>query len=192
MKWALNILWSDPIEDDDDLVTDENGQGQVFRNTAGVHDSPRKEQAVQFGWDVTKTFCARNGLGLIIRSHQCKPDGAGFDIMHDDHLIRVFSARDYEGNGNDSATVLIRNTASDQDVRNDNLQPLQRRRVDLSVRLHGLASHTKDEEASDRRAMTQPMVSSGSSSDGSSVSSGDSQVPSGRSRSSEKGKKLST
>ena len=28
--------------------------------------------------------------------------------MHDEKLIRVFSARDYEGHGNDGAVLLIR------------------------------------------------------------------------------------
>merc|ERR1712110_1386156 len=52
-------------------------------------------------------FCARNGLSLIVRSHQSKQDSLGFDIMHEDLLIRVFSARDYEGQGNDGAILSI-------------------------------------------------------------------------------------
>lgn len=95
--WVHNLLWSDPIEDDD-----ERDQG-VF----GVHESPRGERAAQFGWDVTKTFCARNGLSLIVRSHQSKQDSLGIDIMHENLLMRVFSARDYEGHGNDGAVLLI-------------------------------------------------------------------------------------
>eukprot|EP00930_Biecheleria_cincta_P028709 TRINITY_DN20021_c0_g1_i1.p1 TRINITY_DN20021_c0_g1~~TRINITY_DN20021_c0_g1_i1.p1 ORF type:complete len:634 (+),score=127.66 TRINITY_DN20021_c0_g1_i1:50-1951(+) len=139
-KWLLNILWSDPIEDDDDMVSDEEREGvKVFRRTSGVHDSPRKQEAVQFGWDVTKTFCARNGLGLVIRSHQCKQDGHGFDIMHDDHLVRVFSARDYEGCDNDSATVIIRNVAEDS----ESSHPLEAAPPKLEVRFQGLSSHAK-------------------------------------------------
>jgi len=101
LRWVQNILWSDPIEDDQDSC---RGAGvPVF----GVHDSPRKTSAVLFGWDVTKTFCARNGLGMVVRSHQSKMGGLGFDVMHDDMLVRVFSARDYEGHGNDGAVLLI-------------------------------------------------------------------------------------
>lgn len=101
LRWVQNILWSDPIEDDQDSW---RGAGApVF----GVHDSPRKTSAVLFGWDVTKTFCARNGLGMVVRSHQSKMGGLGFDVMHDDMLVRVFSARDYEGHGNDGAVLLI-------------------------------------------------------------------------------------
>jgi len=96
-RWILNILWSDPIEDD------QSESAFVF----GVHRSERIDAAHVFGWNVTKTFCARNGLGLVVRSHQSKQDSPGFDVMHDNMLIRVFSARDYEGHGNDGAVLLV-------------------------------------------------------------------------------------
>jgi diadenosine tetraphosphatase ApaH/serine/threonine PP2A family protein phosphatase len=95
--WVNNLLWSDPIEDD-------NEQSDVF----GVHASPRGGTVSTFGWNVTKSFCARNGLGLIVRSHQSKQDSLGIDIMHDNLLMRVFSARDYEGHGNDGAVLLVK------------------------------------------------------------------------------------
>mmetsp|Transcript_13650 Transcript_13650/g.36718 ORF Transcript_13650/g.36718 Transcript_13650/m.36718 type:complete len:506 (-) Transcript_13650:222-1739(-) len=94
-KWIWNILWSDPIEDD--------CAGATF----GVHSSSRSRSAVRFGWNVTSAFCARNGLDLIVRSHQSKRHGYGFDVMHNDSLVRVFTARDYEGNGNDGAVLAI-------------------------------------------------------------------------------------
>jgi len=94
-EWIYDILWSDPIEED--------AEGGVF----GVHQSPRGKLASQFAWDVTKTFCARNGLSLIIRSHQSKIGSLGFEVMHEHLLMRVFSARDYEGHGNDSAVLSI-------------------------------------------------------------------------------------
>eukprot|EP00406_Dinophysis_acuminata_P060408 CAMPEP_0179269818 /NCGR_PEP_ID=MMETSP0797-20121207/31150_1 /TAXON_ID=47934 /ORGANISM="Dinophysis acuminata, Strain DAEP01" /LENGTH=211 /DNA_ID=CAMNT_0020978139 /DNA_START=16 /DNA_END=648 /DNA_ORIENTATION=- len=62
-----------------------------------------------------KTFCARNGLGLIVRSHQSKQNSLGFDVMHDRMLIRVFSARDYENHGNDGAVLLIEEPDSASD-----------------------------------------------------------------------------
>jgi len=96
-SWIFNILWSDPIEDD-------AGTG---RGVFGVHESPRGGLASKFGWNVTKTFCARNGLSLIVRSHQSKQDSLGFNVMHDNLLVRVFSARDYEGHGNDGAVLFI-------------------------------------------------------------------------------------
>jgi hypothetical protein len=97
MVW--NILWSDPIEDD---------QQADQRGVFGVHPSPRSSTGLfKFGWNVTKTFCAANGLGLIIRSHQSKEGSLGFSLMHDRMLIRVFSARDYEEHGNDGAVILV-------------------------------------------------------------------------------------
>jgi len=97
-EWINAILWSDPIEDDD-----ESPEGAVF----GVHASPRGKVAKKFGWDVTKVFCARNGLSLVVRSHQSKKGSPGFDVMHDNLLMRVFSARDYEGQGNDGAVLFV-------------------------------------------------------------------------------------
>jgi diadenosine tetraphosphatase ApaH/serine/threonine PP2A family protein phosphatase len=97
MVW--NMLWSDPIEDD--KADDQEG---IF----GVHQSPRSSTGLfKFGWNVTKTFCAANGLGLIIRSHQSKAGSLGFSVMHDRMLVRVFSARDYEEHGNDGAVLLV-------------------------------------------------------------------------------------
>mmetsp|Transcript_34513 Transcript_34513/g.80540 ORF Transcript_34513/g.80540 Transcript_34513/m.80540 type:complete len:598 (+) Transcript_34513:32-1825(+) len=104
LRWVHNILWSDPIEDDREQRSQE--AGPVF----GVHESPRNTTAVLFGWDVTKTFCAKNGINMVVRSHQSKKDGIGVDVMHDNMLIRVFSARDYEGHGNDGAVLLVQPT----------------------------------------------------------------------------------
>jgi len=98
-KLIWDILWSDPIEDDDNKA----------ENIFGVHVSPRGEAGMLFGWNITKMFCARNGLSLIVRSHQSKEEGIGIDVMHENHLIRVFTARDYEGGrcANDGAVLLL-------------------------------------------------------------------------------------
>ncbi|CAK9055279.1 Serine/threonine-protein phosphatase BSU1 (Bri1 suppressor protein 1) [Durusdinium trenchii] len=103
LRWVHNILWSDPIEDDREEQFEEEELGPVF----GVHESPRNEKAWLFGWDVTKTWLARNGLAMVVRSHQSKRNGLGFDLMHDERLVRVFSARDYEGHQNDGAVLLV-------------------------------------------------------------------------------------
>eukprot|EP00439_Symbiodinium_sp_Y106_P021598 s1385_g2.t1 len=101
-RWLYNILWSDPIPEDEAM----NEAAMVF----GVHSSPRNASAVKFGWNVTKTFCALNGIGLVVRSHQCLEQGRGFEIMHEDKLMRVFSARDYEEHRNDAAVLAIKRT----------------------------------------------------------------------------------
>lgn len=61
---ACSRVCRSAAEDDDDRE----------KGTFGVHESPRGGKGALFGWDVTKTFCARNGLGLIVRSHQSKQD----------------------------------------------------------------------------------------------------------------------
>jgi len=96
-RWIFNILWSDPIEDG----------GESADSEFGVHESPRGAVAARFAWNITKTFCARNGLSLVVRSHQSKRGSRGFDVMHENLLTRVFSARDYEGHGNDSAILQV-------------------------------------------------------------------------------------
>jgi len=130
-----DILWSDPIEDDDEQME------QVF----GVHDSPRGAKISLFSWSVTTMFCARNGLSLIVRSHQSKKNSPGVDVMHEHLLMRVFSARDYEGHGNDGAVLLIRalNDSSGLDVltvRAQVLGSLTKAKIEEDARIKGRAS----------------------------------------------------
>merc|ERR1719181_1467437 len=94
-----NILWSDPIPDNSELG-----------NTFGVHDSPPDNCSslrARFGPDVTESFCRRNHLEMIIRSHEAKSRGLGYEVLHQGKCIRVFSARDYEGHGNDGACLSL-------------------------------------------------------------------------------------
>jgi len=91
-----NILWSDPIDEDQ-------------RSSFGVHSSPRDGHAgalLRFGPDVSESFLARHGFDMLIRSHQSYTN-EGVDVMHNSKLLRVFSARDYEGGTNDSGILLI-------------------------------------------------------------------------------------
>ena len=48
---------------------------------------------MQFGPDVTKRFCDKNGLEAIIRSHEVRMDG--YEEEHDGKCITVFSAPKY-------------------------------------------------------------------------------------------------
>jgi len=129
-KWLYNILWSDPIEDD-------AGDELMF----GVHESPRGGTAHRFAWNITKNFCALNGLGLVVRSHQVKRNGMGYSMMHDNMLVRVFSARDYEGHGNDAAVIWISPSGEKGEL--------------LTVRAQVLCSLTKAREAESRRAAAE-------------------------------------
>lgn len=117
-----NVLWSDPIEDDDKT-----------QPTFGVHDSPRDNHQhliKTFGNDVTKRFCKRNGLAMIIRSHEADYQGHGYEVMHDEHLIRVFSARDYANGGqmNDGSILSIAHAQGSLLVTPQMLQSLLKRR----------------------------------------------------------------
>jgi len=94
---VYNILWSDPIPED-------------VEESFGVHDSPRDNHAHLircFGKDVTDGFCEVNGVHMLIRSHQAKREGCGYEVMHGGRCVRVFSARDYEESGNDGCVLSI-------------------------------------------------------------------------------------
>eukprot|EP00927_Polykrikos_kofoidii_P002789 TRINITY_DN11117_c0_g1_i1.p1 TRINITY_DN11117_c0_g1~~TRINITY_DN11117_c0_g1_i1.p1 ORF type:complete len:415 (+),score=80.78 TRINITY_DN11117_c0_g1_i1:56-1300(+) len=95
---VYNVLWSDPLP-------------ETQEDSFGVHDSPRdghRHLILSFGKDVTEQFCARNDIEMVVRSHQEKKGGCGYEVMHSGRLVRVFSARDYEGHSNDGAILDVR------------------------------------------------------------------------------------
>jgi len=98
---VYNALWSDPLD------PDRKHPVQTF----GVHGSSRSKHSTvmkTFGRDVTERFCEREGIDLIVRSHQFKQWGKGYELMHDGLLMRVFSARNYCGVAyNDGGILLI-------------------------------------------------------------------------------------
>ena len=93
-KLVVDILWSDPTENDSELgilpnvVRDPDGTGNI----------------VKFGPDIVKKFLKQNNLLKIIRAHECVMDGmerfAGGD------LITVFSATNYCGKHKNAGAVL--------------------------------------------------------------------------------------
>lgn len=91
----VDILWSDPTEDDGEigihqnLVRDPHGTGNI----------------VKFGPDVVKTFLAQNKLIKIIWAHECVLDG--FERFAGGDLITVFSATDYCGKHKNAGAILI-------------------------------------------------------------------------------------
>jgi len=61
---------------------------------------------VQFTPYITQKFCEREGVQLVVRSHQYVRDGVKF--MHGGRLATLFSARNYlDGVHNDSALLLV-------------------------------------------------------------------------------------
>ncbi|TPX15165.1 uncharacterized protein E0L32_004723 [Thyridium curvatum] len=70
----MEMLWTDPQK--------EPGRGPSKRGVG-----------MQFGPDVTKKFCDKNGLEAIIRSHEVRMDG--YEEEHDGKCITVFSAPKY-------------------------------------------------------------------------------------------------
>ncbi|KAK7416444.1 Palmitoyl-protein thioesterase 1 [Neonectria magnoliae] len=70
----MEMLWTDPQE--------EPGRGPSKRGVG-----------MQFGPDITKQFCEKNGLEAVIRSHEVRMDG--YEVQHDGRCITVFSAPRY-------------------------------------------------------------------------------------------------
>ena len=70
----MEMLWTDPQP--------EPGRGPSKRGVG-----------LQFGPDVTKRFCEKNGLEAIIRSHEVRMEG--YEVEHDGRCITVFSAPKY-------------------------------------------------------------------------------------------------
>lgn len=63
----FDILWSDPQPSDGCIPNALRGAGTYF------------------GPDVTADFLKKNRLELLIRSHECKPDG--YELMHDNKVL---------------------------------------------------------------------------------------------------------
>lgn len=71
----MEMLWTDPQE--------EQGRGPSKRGVG-----------MQFGPDVTKQFCEKNGLEAVIRSHEVRMDG--YEVQHDGRCITGnFPLRDF-------------------------------------------------------------------------------------------------
>ncbi|KAF2274281.1 Metallo-dependent phosphatase [Westerdykella ornata] len=83
----MEMLWTDP-------------------QTAPGRGPSKRGVGLQFGPDVTKRFCERNGLEAIIRSHEVRMEG--YEVEHDGKCITVFSAPHYcDSTGNKGAFIKI-------------------------------------------------------------------------------------
>ncbi|KAI2633837.1 protein phosphatase 5 [Xylaria nigripes] len=70
----MEMLWTDP-------------------QTAPGRGPSKRGVGIQFGPDVTRRFCEKNGLDAIIRSHEVRMEG--YEEEHDGKCITVFSAPKY-------------------------------------------------------------------------------------------------
>jgi Ca2+-binding EF-hand superfamily protein/diadenosine tetraphosphatase ApaH/serine/threonine PP2A family protein phosphatase len=92
-----DLMWSDP---------------RIISETAPSD----RGAGVFFGADVTERFCALNNVALVVRSHECVPDG--YQYMHDDRLVTVFSASKYCGRSTNKGAFLLFNSELQYIVRN--------------------------------------------------------------------------
>uniref|UniRef100_A0A1D1ZMG6 Serine/threonine-protein phosphatase n=1 Tax=Anthurium amnicola TaxID=1678845 RepID=A0A1D1ZMG6_9ARAE len=86
----MDLLWSDPIEND---------------SVEGLRPNARGPGLVTFGPDRVMEFCNNNDLQLIVRAHECVMDG--FERFAHGHLITLFSATNYCGTANNAGAILV-------------------------------------------------------------------------------------
>merc|ERR1712107_74833 len=98
-QYIIDALWSDPSDSD----------GIMWK---GVHKNEVRGAEIKlWGPDVTREFCHREHVNLIIRSHQYVKEG--YKVMHSGHLITLFSASNYlygddqDEPTNDAAILLL-------------------------------------------------------------------------------------
>lgn len=83
----MEMLWTDPQP--------QEGRGPSKRGVG-----------LQFGPDVTKRFCEKNGLEAVIRSHEVRMDG--WEAEHENRCYTVFSAPNYcDSTGNKGAYINV-------------------------------------------------------------------------------------
>jgi protein phosphatase len=92
---VMDILWSDPTDNDDELGIQPNLQ----------RDSNNYGNIVKYGPDVVKKFLQNNNLSFIIRAHECVLDG--FERFAGGAVITLFSATDYCRRHNNAGAMLI-------------------------------------------------------------------------------------
>lgn len=85
---VCDLTWADPEENTDSSGYTENERGC----------------SVTFNSSVAKSFCEKFNLLFICRAHQMVDNG--FEFFADKHLITVFSASNYCGDGENTGAVL--------------------------------------------------------------------------------------
>ena len=90
---ALDLLWSDPVQGDNDNGVTQSTSAYGIKN------------AIKFDADRLKGFLMENGLTMVVRSHECVIDG--FERMWNGTIITLFSATDYCGKHTNAAAVVV-------------------------------------------------------------------------------------
>jgi len=99
IKLAEELMWSDPDPD--------NKMDEFSPNSRGAGYFAPKSQI--------KSFLDKNGLKMIIRSHEFKPNGYEYTFGEDFGFLTVFSSGDYCGMFNSGAIAYI-NTDNDVQI----------------------------------------------------------------------------